>query len=360
MEVTSRAPGKIILSGEHVVAHGSNVVAASIDLYTTISLHIPKFSWSIKKIKDVLPDLGNPLSFQPQSCSHESMKSIASLMYTLIHGYKPDITIVTSTLPLGSGLGSSASFCVSLSATLISLTSDGSIDFGHKGWLSFREENLELVNKWAYEGEKIIYGKPSGIDNTVSTFDNMIIMPVRMLITNTKVGRNTNPLFAGVSERTLRHPEVMIKELSSIIQSDVVDPLSLTEKEKKMEELMEMNQGLLQYMGVSHASMEIVLRTTLKYELSFKLTGVGGGGCVLTLLPTFLQITSHHSSIDTSYYLYFICIMRKILIVYFLYFVLGSKCFFGNYYPRMGTSYFSLLSTSSRRVLLFSYATTTS
>lgn len=121
-------------------------------------------------------------------------------------------------------------------------------------------------------------------------------MPLKMLITNTKVGRNTKALVAGVSERTIRHPDAMSlvfnavdsisNELSTIIQSPAPDELSITEKEEKIEELIEMNQGLLQCMGVSHASIETVLRTTLKYKLASKLTGAGGGGCVLTLLPT--------------------------------------------------------------------------
>jgi len=121
-------------------------------------------------------------------------------------------------------------------------------------------------------------------------------MPLKMLITNTKVGRNTKALVAGVSERTIRHPDAMSlvfnavdsisNELSTIMQSPAPDELSITEKEEKIEELMEMNQGLLQCMGVSHASIETVLRTTLKYKLASKLTGAGGGGCVLTLLPT--------------------------------------------------------------------------
>lgn len=121
-------------------------------------------------------------------------------------------------------------------------------------------------------------------------------MTLKMLITNTKVGRNTKALVAGVSERTLRHPQAMASvvnavdsistELAMIIQSPSPDDLSLTEKESKIEELMDMNQGLLQCMGVSHASIETVLRTTLKYKLASKLTGAGGGGCVLTLLPT--------------------------------------------------------------------------
>ena len=40
MEVRARAPGKIILSGEHAVVHGSAAVAAAIDLYTQSSLHL--------------------------------------------------------------------------------------------------------------------------------------------------------------------------------------------------------------------------------------------------------------------------------------------------------------------------------
>uniref|UniRef100_A0A0R0ESP4 mevalonate kinase n=1 Tax=Glycine max TaxID=3847 RepID=A0A0R0ESP4_SOYBN len=182
-----------------------------------------------------------------------------------------------------------------------------------KGWLSFGEKDLELVNQWAFEGEKIIHGKPSGIDNTVSAYGNIISfklgslthmkssVPLKMLITNTKVGRNTKALVAGVGERMLRHPDIMAfvfsavdslsNELTSILKSPTPDELSVTEKEQKIEELMEMNEGLLQSMGVSHATIQTVLQTTLKYKLASKLTGAGGGGCVLTLLPTLLSGT---------------------------------------------------------------------
>lgn len=41
MEVKARAPGKIILSGEHAVVYGSAAVAAAIDLYTYVSITFP-------------------------------------------------------------------------------------------------------------------------------------------------------------------------------------------------------------------------------------------------------------------------------------------------------------------------------
>ncbi|GFQ01320.1 mevalonate kinase [Phtheirospermum japonicum] len=348
MEVRARAPGKIILAGEHAVVHGSTAVAAAIDLYTYVSLRFPnpadnedtlklhlkdvalELSWSVGKIKDVLPEMGSHYASSSSSCSLETLKAIASLveeqnipeanielasgvsaflwLYNSIHGNKPAKVVVTSELPLGSGLGSSAAFCVALSAALLALSESAKLDFSHQGWQVFGDSELELINKWAFEGEKIIHGKPSGIDNTVSTYGNMIKfksgeltrintnMPLKMLITNTNVGRNTKVLVAGVSERTTRHSTAMSSvfnavdsisnELAAIIQSPVSDDLAITEKEEKIGELMEMNQGLLQCMGVSHVSIETVIRTTLKYKLSTKLTGAGGGGCVLTLLPT--------------------------------------------------------------------------
>ncbi|XP_030545542.1 mevalonate kinase isoform X2 [Rhodamnia argentea] len=353
MEVTARAPGKIILSGEHAVVHGSTAVAASINLYTYITLRIPppsetndtlilqlkdiglEFSWPIGRIKEALPESNGLDSSTPATCSGKFAESISALveeqnipeaklalasgvsaflwLYTCIQGFKPATVIITSELPLGSGLGSSAAICVALSAAFLAFSKSSSLDKGHQGWLDFGENELELLNKWAFEGEKIIHGKPSGIDNTVSTYGNMIkfksggltriksAVPLRMLITNTKVGRNTKALVAGVSERTLRHPDAMTsvfnavdsisKELSTIIQAPAPDDISVTEKEEKIGELMEMNQGLLQCMGVSHASIETVLRTTLKFKLTSKLTGAGGGGCVLTLLPTLLSGT---------------------------------------------------------------------
>lgn len=41
MQVQARAPGKIILAGEHAVVHGSTALAASINRYTNVTLRLP-------------------------------------------------------------------------------------------------------------------------------------------------------------------------------------------------------------------------------------------------------------------------------------------------------------------------------
>ncbi|KAL2491721.1 Mevalonate kinase [Abeliophyllum distichum] len=72
-------------------------------------------------------------------------------LYTSIHGYKPAKAVVTSELPLGSGLGSSAAFCVASSAALLALSDSVTIDFSHQGWQMFGGK-LDGVNL-AFTGE---------------------------------------------------------------------------------------------------------------------------------------------------------------------------------------------------------------
>ncbi|KAG6520105.1 hypothetical protein ZIOFF_017137 [Zingiber officinale] len=262
-EVRARSPGKIILSGEHAVASFS-LELKDMDLV---------FSWPLSRLKKSLGD-SFTASSSPVSCTEERMKLIATLV--------EEQAIPEARISLSLRLGFvCVVLCVSLVAALLALSDVIVIDKSKSGWNTLCNYDLELVNKWAYEGGKIIHGKPSGIDNTCPYH---------------RLGGTQKALVASVSERASRHQDAMAavfnavdsisKELSAIIQSAAVDDRSVTAREEKIEELMEMNQGLLQSMGVSHASIQTVLRTTLKYKLASKLTGAGGGGCVLTLLPT--------------------------------------------------------------------------
>ena len=70
-------------------------------------------------------------------------------------------------IPVQKGLGGSAALCVSVAAAMLQCRhpSDCTRSF------------LEEVNAWAYKGEVLYHGKPSGIDNTVSCYG----IPVRLL-----------------------------------------------------------------------------------------------------------------------------------------------------------------------------------
>ncbi|XP_040367378.1 mevalonate kinase-like [Rosa chinensis] len=219
MEVKARAVGKIILFGEHAVVHGSTAVSASIDLCTYATLCLPahsdnngllrlelkdiglEFLWPVGRIKEALSGIDVPNPSTPTSCPAEVNKSLAILVEELnileakigiaagvwaflwlcssIQGYGtvPATVIISSELPLGSGLGLSAALCVAFSGALLAYSDYASLDFSHQGWLDFGGSELDLLNKWAFEGEKIIHGKPSGIDNTA----HMVIVCHSML-----------------------------------------------------------------------------------------------------------------------------------------------------------------------------------
>ena len=51
-----------------------------------------------------------------------------------------------------------------------------------------------------------------------------------------------------------------------------------------LQELIDMNQQLLNAIGVGHASLDTVVQVTAQHGLHSKLTGAGGGGCAFTLL----------------------------------------------------------------------------
>ena len=77
---------------------------------------------------------------------------------------------VQSDIPIGAGLSSSASLSVCLVTALLlqqGLITNPHKDSSEQGWL---EEDLELINKWAFQGEKIMHGRPSGIDNSMATY----------------------------------------------------------------------------------------------------------------------------------------------------------------------------------------------
>ncbi|KAJ1918917.1 Mevalonate kinase [Mycoemilia scoparia] len=334
------APAKTILFGEHAVVYGKAAVATSMDLRTytlivptlndtTISIDFTDLGEKVSLNSTALPslsakDLEHPLKIEehvfnkvklPEGHARAALLAFIYLYSCIVpqslrsHGFK--ITF-KSFIPVGAGLGSSASFSVCAATALLQYA--GLIALGQG---PIPSDHLALINKWAFGAEQVIHGNPSGIDNTVCTYGGFIRFqkerplqkiqtkfPLNVILTNTLVPKNTKALVAGVRTLWEKHRSVIDPIFESIHHiavagsemfisapdpTLVTDPVSFKTSQRAFEEdvedLVKLNHDLLATLRVSHPSLETVVNTTKEFSFSTKLTGAGGGGCALTLVP---------------------------------------------------------------------------
>uniref|UniRef100_UPI00398F8965 mevalonate kinase n=1 Tax=Pristiophorus japonicus TaxID=55135 RepID=UPI00398F8965 len=337
------APGKVILHGEHAVVHGKVALAVSLNLKTylrirpcsdqRVQLNLPNIdvhlSWKSAALQFLLTAIDADV-LNPKAASQEQMEqlrrfagipegstdamSLSILCFLYLYGaisassrQLPNVDIlVWSELPTGAGLGSSAAYCVCLAAAL--LAASGTIACPaplEKGITRWNEDDLELINKWAFQGEKLIHGNPSGVDNAVGTWGGVLryhagkitplsrVPTLRILLTNTKVLRSTKVLVARVKDKLNKLPNIIKPVLDSIdaiscecerILAEIASGNAVDEHYTVLEELIDINQQHLNVIGVGHSSLDRLCQATAAYGLHSKLTGAGGGGCGLTLL----------------------------------------------------------------------------
>lgn len=336
------APGKAILHGEHAVVHGKVALAVSLNLRTYLRLqatntgkvcvnlpNIDRFlSWDLSELKRLksfcsgrreeaklldpelmrgLRDFVGADNGNLDTCTMATLSFLYLYLSLFESGELPSVTVsVWSELPTGAGLGSSAAYSVCLASAL--LCASGAIPSPLKEWdqtTRWCQEDLELINSWAFQGEMIIHGNPSGVDNAVGTWGGMLrflagkIIPLsrvpllRILLTNTKVPRSTKLLVAGVKDKINKFPSIMTPVLDSVDAISCTCEKVLTEMTSQpitgdhyniLEELIDVNQHHLNVMGVGHPALDTLCRLTLARGLHSKLTGAGGGGCGITLL----------------------------------------------------------------------------
>lgn len=77
--------------------------------------------------------------------------------------------------------------------------------------------------------------------------------------------------------------------------------MSRPEQISTLENLIDDNHSHLVTLGVGHAALEVVRRTTMEqpWGLHTKLTGAGGGGCAVTIIPD----GNYYSELGSSHYL---------------------------------------------------------
>lgn len=226
---------------------------------------------------------------------------------------------VRSEFQHGVGLGSSAAYNVALAAALwqfFSESTDQLVPSPSRAWKGTRKPQKSdalKINNWAFNAEKLMHGTPSGIDNSVSTFGGAVSLkkgalePVervprlKIVVTNTKVSRNTKILVAKVGDLYSRHPQVVEPLLDSVesISRSVLrlfeqnatesDPAKIAAFEKAIEDYIDINHNVLVALGVGHPALARVVAVGSQFGVHSKLTGAGGGGCAFSLIPSASQ-----------------------------------------------------------------------
>ncbi|HII76675.1 MAG TPA: mevalonate kinase [Methanolinea sp.] len=257
---TWSAPGKVFLFGEHAVVYGKPGVAMAIR---------PRVFVTVRKSK---------------SAHHARSPYIDSCFDEM--GVKGSV-YVNSQLPSSSGLGSSAAVTV---ATLSAINDE----FGKK-------YSMEEIATMAYAIEKKVQkGKASPTDTSVSTFGGIVMITgtqrrrlppqnLPLVVGNTLVSHSTAKMVEKVADLKKKNPEICepildaIGAVSMCAIRNFSDPHALGN-------LMNMNHALLEALGAGHPTLSrLVLAARAAGAYGAKLTGAGGGGCMVAICPKHLK-----------------------------------------------------------------------
>lgn len=283
--VLGKAPGKIILFGEHAVVYGQPAIA----------IPVTKVNATVK----IFPDLeGKPGQVHIQASAidldadlvdlesdHPLVKAIQSTLDAVAPQQVPAFRLqVDSGIPLSAGMGSSAAVSIAIIRALSAFLG-GPLE-------------PEEVSALAYQVEKIHHGTPSGIDNNVIAHQKPVYYikgkPIRFL----KIEQPTHWVIADTGEKTPTRETVSAVHALHAADSQRYDDIfkqigSLTEKASRalkkgdlatLGRLMNQNQRLLNQLDVSSPKLESLIQAALAAGAAgAKLSGGGCGGNMIAL-----------------------------------------------------------------------------
>lgn len=271
----ARAFGKIILAGEHAVVYGYPAIASTLNLEVRVS------------VKQSIPPglvFVNP-KIDPEHKStalfEQILPKLAQLFGDRISGLEFQIE---SDLPGGCGLGSSAALSVALIRSVLDFLKE------------FRSASEIAV--MALELEKIFHGNPSGVDHTVIASEGLIwfqrgssekIIPKRPLnfvVTIASPHAGTLAAVQAVRRRYEENQAQVIGLFEEISKLTISMRVAIEQGDlSEVGQLMTQNHEILKKLGVSTPELDALCELAMRQgALGAKLTGAGGGGCVIALV----------------------------------------------------------------------------
>ena len=194
---------------------------------------------------------------------------------------------INSQIPSSSGLGSSAAVTV---ATLSAINDE----FG----LGKTREELANI---AFGIEKTVQkGRASPTDTTVSSYGGIVLISggarrrlpptnLHLVIGDSLVSHSTSKMVEQVAEMKKKNPEIVNPVLDAI-EGVSMSAIHHLNNPKELGRFMNMNNGLLEVLGVGHPQLaKMVLASRSAGAFGAKITGAGGGGCMVALCPKQLK-----------------------------------------------------------------------
>jgi len=279
--------GKVILFNEHFVVHGVPGIVSAMD--STADAEVKK----IDKGGVIIRDERKGAKSYAEKKKIQQKESIDRMFKIMgIDSKKNSLDIwLGGNLPGFSGIGASAASSVAIARAI-----------AEEFEMNFSDER---INEIAYEAEKAYAGTPSGIDNTAATFGGLIWFrknltggpniierlnikkPVEIVMGDTGVVADTKEMVLGVAERKRKYP----KKYDPLFKQaeDLVFKARKALEEFKLErvgQLMNECHKLLQGIEVSCKELDYLVNLALDQgAFGAKMTGGGGGGCMVTLTP---------------------------------------------------------------------------
>lgn len=215
---------------------------------------------------------------------------------------------VRSNIPVGAGLGSSASLSVCFATALLLQSKALRPPAPHPARKTGQQ--IDLINRWAFVAETCIHGNPSGVDNTVASGGKAVlyqrkdplkaptVLPLRrfpelpLLVVDTRESRSATERIAAVRALRAEAP-VVVDAVMGAVDAATRSAYRLIsargrfgeEAVRRLGQLVAINHGLLVALGVSHPKLDRVSALVGELDVGWaKLTGAGGGGCAIVLL----------------------------------------------------------------------------
>ncbi len=279
---TASAKGKVILLGEHAVLYGSRALATPIPL----AVHA-RVKRGRNGVRLRVSRWGIDTVWKPGHLHRDSILRAVYIILLHIGISRPAIEIdVFPQVPQGMGLGSSAAAAVAVTRALAA----------HYDL----KLNTSEVNRIAFDAERIIHGKSSGVDNTVISHAAPMVFragsppsvaplyvgrKLPLVVGLSRESSLTAPMVARVREGRQRNSRAyeslfrridrQVGEAQTAIQQGDLETLG---------QLMNATQQLLNALVVSPPELASMIRIARKNEaLGAKLTGGGGGGAMIAL-----------------------------------------------------------------------------